>query len=162
MLMSQFPSWMETSKARGAPSLWLHGASWYHYMAECAPASTCLCVCLCQWVCEKKTNVGGWGRGEIDNMMFTLGLSFWDCASIQACCDTHHTSNLVPFIITLYSQRPHLVCHYQRSLLFPSTYVWNPSETNMSHVDNSAILVNPIVYIILKTCNPERIPISDF
>lgn len=41
-------------------------------------------------------------------------------------------------------------------------YVWNPSETNMSNVDNGAILVNPIVYIILKTYNPERIPISDF
>lgn len=162
MLMSPFPSWMETSKASGAPSLWLHRVSWYHYMAQCALASLCLCVCacVCQRVCEKATNGGG--KGEIDNIMFTLGLFFWECASIQPCCDTHHTSNLVPFIITLYSQRPHLVCYYQRSLLFPSMYVWNPSETNMSHIDNSAISVNPIVYIILKTHNPERIPISDF
>lgn len=92
--------------------------------------------------------------------MFTLGLLFWDRASIEPRCDTHHTSNLVPFIITLYSQRPHLACHYQRSLLFSSMYVWNPSETNMSTVGNSAILVNPIVYTILKTCNPERILIK--
>lgn len=122
-------------------------------------------VCLCQWVCEKATHCVcvcvGWVR-EIDNMMFTLGLLSRDCASIQPCCDTHHTSNLVPFIISLYSQRPHLVCYYQRSLLFPSMYVWNPTETNMSNTDNSAILVNPIVYIILKTCNPEIIHISDF
>ncbi len=32
----------------------------------------------------------------------------------------------------------------------------------MSNIDNSAILVNPIVYIILKAYNLERIPISDF
>lgn len=149
MLMSQFPSWMETSKARGAPSLWLHRASWYHYMAQCALASLCLCVCACASGCVRKRQMGG--KGEIDNMMFTLGLFFWDCASIQPCCDTCHMSNLVPLIITLYSQRPHLACYYQRSLLFPSMYVWNPSETNTSTVDNSAILVNPIVYIILKT-----------
>lgn len=102
------------------------------------------------------------GTGETDNMMFTLGLFFWDCATIQPCSDTHHMSNLVPFIITLYPQRPHLACYYQRSLLFPSMCVWNPSETNMSNIDNSAILVNPIAYITLKTDNPERIPISDF
>lgn len=149
MLMSQYPSWMETSKARGAPSRWLHWASWHHYTARCALASSCLCVRLCQWVCER--DKWGCGGGEIDNMMFTLGLFFWDCASIQPCCDTHHTSNLVVFVITLYSQRPRLACHYQRSLLFPSMYVWNPSETNMSTVDKSAILVNPIVYILLKT-----------
>lgn len=117
------------------------------------------CVCVSQWVCEKQTNRG---KGETDNTMFTFGLFFWDCASIQPCCDTHHTSNLVPFLITLYSQRPHLACYYQRSLLFPSMYVWNPSETNMSNIDNNAIFVNPIVYIILETYNPERIPISDF
>lgn len=33
-------------------------------------------------------------------------------------------------------------------------YVWDPSETNMSSADNSAISVNPIVYIIVKTYNP--------
>lgn len=32
----------------------------------------------------------------------------------------------------------------------------------MSKADNSAILVNPIAYIILKRHNPEKIPISDF
>lgn len=41
-------------------------------------------------------------------------------------------------------------------------YVWNPTETNVSAADNGAILVNPIVYILLKTEDPERIPISDF
>lgn len=79
--------------------------------------------------------------------MFTLGLLFWDCGSIQPCCDTRHTSNLLPFIISLYSQRPHLVCYYQRSLLFSSMYVGNPSETSMSSMDNWAILVNPFVCI---------------
>lgn len=117
-------------------------------------------VCVC--ISGRATKRQSGGKGGIDNMMFTLDVLLWERASIQPCCDTHHTSNLVAFIITLYSQRPHLVCYYQRSLLFPSMYVWNPFETNMSHVDNGTILVNPIVYVLLRMCNPERIPISDF
>lgn len=69
---------------------------------------------------------------------------------MRACCDTHHISNLLPFIISLYSQRPHLTCYYQRSLLFPFMYVWNPTETNVSAADNRAILVHPIVYVLPK------------
>lgn len=147
MLMRQFPSWMETSKAKGAPSLWLHRASWYHYMAQCVLQRSCSCAR------ERETHGG---KGRIDNTMFTFALYFWDRASIQPCCDTHHMSNLVAFIITLYSQRPHLACYYQRSLLFPSMYVWSPSETNMSNADNSTILVDPIVYIILRVYSLEN------
>lgn len=152
MLMRQFSSWMETSKERGAPSLHTGYTGVYGII-------TWFSVCLDTYVCEGDTNRE---KGRIDNIMFTLGLCCWDCASIQPCCDTHHMSNLVPFIITLYSQRPHLACYYQRSLLFPSMLVWNPSETNMSNADNRTILVDPIVYIILRVCSPERIPISDF
>lgn len=136
MLMIQFPSWMETSKESGAPFLWKHRASWHLDTAQRALVCLgCELVCVCVCVEEAKRE-GEEGESARDNMMFTLGLFFWERASIQPCCDTHHTSNLAPFIITLYSQRPHLVCYYQRSSSFPSMYVRNPTETNMSNVDN--------------------------
>lgn len=142
MVMRQFPFKIDTSKARGAPSLHttftgLHGIiTWFN-------------MSLNPWFCVLERHK--WKeKGRVDNIMFTLALSFWDCASAQPCCDTHHIDNLVLFIITLYSQRPHLVCYYQRSLLFPSMYAWNPGETNTSIADNSTILGDPIAYTILR------------
>lgn len=37
-------------------------------------------------------------------------------------------------------------------------YVWNSTETNMSTGDNGAILVNPIVYLLLKTETQREFP----
>lgn len=88
-----------------------------------------------------------WSGGEIDSRMFT----FFGTVPASSHMATHYKIISVPFIIIHYSPRPHLVCYYQRSLLFPSMYVQHPSETNMSTADNHAILVNSIVYMKVKT-----------
>lgn len=41
-------------------------------------------------------------------------------------------------------------------------YVWNPTESNVSATDNRAILVHPVVYVLPKNEEPERIPVGDF
>lgn len=118
------PGWRHQRQVELPLSIAAQGFMVSLHGSMCARALVFASVGLCQWVCEKEVNGwGGLGGRGTHNMMFTLGLLFWDRATIQPRTDTHHMSNLVPFIITLYPQRPHLACYYQRSLLFPSMCV---------------------------------------
>lgn len=64
--MSQYPSWMETSKARGAPTLCGYAAAlWHHYKAQLASrlfARTRPPVLAGAWKSERGKR--GWGSGE--------------------------------------------------------------------------------------------------
>lgn len=158
MQIGQFPPWWRHQLKENALSLWppYRRRSIITWLS--VHASVCFVPARVSGCVKKR-----WGGGQRTDRRHDVYIRsvYWDCASMQPHCDTHHMSNLVPFIISLYSQRAHLACHYQRSLLFPSTCAWDPNETSMSTKDNSAILVNPIVYTIVKTYDAEIIPISD-
>lgn len=86
--MSQYPSWMETSKARGAPPLCGYAAApWHHYKAQLAARLFVLArppVLVGAWKRERDerrwvSGDGGWG-GDVGDRVFTSrGPLIWEC-----------------------------------------------------------------------------------